>query len=371
MSNKIPVASPALIGNEKKYVLDCIDSSWISSNGKYIDLFERAFAEYLGIKHAISCCNGTVALHAALLGLGVKPGDEVIVPSLTYVATANAVTYCGAKPVFVDSEKETWNLDPSKIKEKISEKTRGIIAVHLYGHPANMGAIKQIAVKHNLFILEDAAEAHGALYEGVKVGTIGDASAFSFYGNKILSTGEGGMICTEDDNLASIIRQIKGQGQDPKRRFWFPIVGYNYRMTNIEAALGLAQLEKIEWHTSRRREVAMWYKEMLAELSEVQFSPEMNWAKSAYWMSSVILDNRFNRDEVMNQMQLQDVETRPFFYPMHTMPIYQAIAGENDFPIAEYLGRQGINLPSSALLTKDQVAYVVRTLKQSLIKNQR
>ena len=246
MSEFIPVAAPALIGNEKAYVLDCLESSWISSNGAYIERFETVFADFIGTRHALSCCNGTVALHLALLALDVRPGDEVIVPSLTYVASANAVMYCGAKPVLVDSEPETWNLDPARIEELINPRTRGIIVVHLYGHPANMDPILEIARRRHLFVVEDAAEAHGATYRGQKVGTLGDLATFSFYGNKVITTGEGGMVCTNNEVLARKVRQLKGQGQDPRRRYWFPIVGYNYRMTNIEAAIGLAQLERIE-----------------------------------------------------------------------------------------------------------------------------
>ena len=247
--------------------MDCLDSTWISSSGKYIEQFEKAFAEFCGVKHAVTCCNGTVALHLALMALGTQPGDEVIVPTLTYIATANAVTYCGARPVFVDSEPETWNMDPSLIEEKITPRTKGIIVVHLYGHPADMDPIMSIARRHGLFVIEDAAEAHGAEYKGHRVGSIGDMSTFSFYGNKIITTGEGGMVVTNNDSLASKARQLKGQGSVPDQRYWFPIIGYNYRMTNVASAIGLAQLEKAEWHIERRREVARWYYEYLHNIA--------------------------------------------------------------------------------------------------------
>ncbi|MGB8511125.1 MAG: DegT/DnrJ/EryC1/StrS family aminotransferase, partial [Pyrinomonadaceae bacterium] len=223
----IPVAAPVLAGREKEYVADCMESGWISSSGKYVELFEAAFAKFCGVRHAVACCNGTVALHLALVALGVAPNDEVIVPTLTFVATANAVTYCGARPVFVDSEPETWNLDPAQVEAKITSRTKGIIAVHLYGQPAEMDALRAVARRHGLFLLEDAAEAHGALYKGRPAGSLGDVAAFSFYGNKIIATGEGGMVTTDDDALAARVRLLRGQGMDTERRYWFPVVGYN------------------------------------------------------------------------------------------------------------------------------------------------
>jgi perosamine synthetase len=357
----IPVAAPALVGNEKAYVLDCLESSWISSNGKYIERFERTFADYCGVRSALSCANGTVALHLALLALGVGPGDEVIVPTLTYVATANAVVYCGATPVFVDSESQTWNMDPSQLAALVTPRTRGIIVVHLYGHPADMDPILEVARKHGLFVVEDAAEAHGATYKGRKAGSFGDIATFSFYGNKVITTGEGGMVCTDDEALARKVRQLKGQGQDLQRRYWFPIVGYNYRMTNVAAAIGLAQLERIDWHVARRREVAAWYRKHLDSLAGVRFSPQMPWAESVYWLSSVVLElHGASRDTVMSRMLERGVETRPFFYPMHTLPPYLRPGAV--YPVAERVARAGINLPSSALLVEAQVRRVVETL---------
>ena len=262
----IPVAAPTLVGNERAYVMDCLETTWISSTGKYIDRFERAFAEFCGVKHAVSCSNGTTALHLALLALGVGPGDEVLVPTLTFVATANAVAYCGARPVFVDSEPDTWNIDPAAGSRRESRShTRGIVAVHLFGHPADMIAISAVARRHGLFVVEDAAQAHGAECEGRRTGSLGDVAAFSFFGNKIITTGEGGMVVTEDDDIARRMRQLRSQGIDPTRRYWFPVIGYNYRMTNIAAAIGLGQLEKVDWHLNRRQEVVDWYREALAD----------------------------------------------------------------------------------------------------------
>ena len=364
----IPVAAPALVGNERAYVLDCMDSSWISSNGIYIEKFESAFAEFCQVKHALSCCNGTVALHLALLALGIGPEDEVIVPTLTYVATANAVTYCGAKPVFIDSEPLTWNLDPELIEPLITSRTKAIIVVHLYGHPANMGPILKIARKHNLFVVEDAAEAHGAMYDGRKVGSMGDVSTFSFYGNKIVTTGEGGMVTTNSDELAAKIRQTKGQGMNPDRRYWFTMVGYNYRMTNIEAAIGLAQLEKVAWHIQRRREVARLYQKHLNSVKAVTLQPEMPWASNVYWLTSLVLDDdaQISRDVLQEELAKAGIETRPFFYPIHTLPMYAPISSPLKFPVAESLSRRGINLPSSALLSENEIIFIANQIASLL-----
>ncbi len=364
----IPVAAPALAGNETAYVMDCLQSTWISSAGKYIDRFEKEFAGFCGVKHALSCCNGTVALHLALLALGIGPGDEVIVPTLTFVATANAVVYCGATPVLIDSEPDTWNLDPKLLEEKITPRTRAIIVVHLYGHPADMDTILGIANRHNLFVIEDAAEAHGAEYKGRKVGSMGHISTFSFFGNKIITTGEGGMVTTNDDALAAKVHQLKGQGMDPKRRYWFTVVGYNYRMTNVTAAIGVAQLEKVDWHLQRRREVASWYMEELAGNPLVLWQPQQPWARHVYWMFTVILDDavRASRDEVMARLKQSGIETRPVFYPMHVLPPYQQAAAAASFPVADRLAGRGLNLPTWAGLSREDVRRVCAALRDCL-----
>lgn len=364
----IPVAAPVLAGREKEYVADCMESGWISSSGKYVELFEAAFAEFCGVRHAVTCCNGTVALHLALLALGVGGGDEVIVPTLTFVATANAVTYCGARPVFVDSEPETWNLDPAQVETKITSRTKGIIAVHLYGHPAEMDMLRDIARRHGLFLLEDAAEAHGALYRGRPVGSLGDVATFSFYGNKIIATGEGGMVVTNDDALAARVRLLRGQGMDAEMRYWFPVVGYNYRMMNIPAAIGLAQLEQADWHIRRRREVAATYLQLLQSVPTLRWQAEHASARHAYWMFTVILGDewRGSRDEVITQMQERGVETRPVFYPMHVLPPYRESARGEEFPVAEELAWRGLSLPTWAGLSPDDLSYVCECLRECL-----
>lgn len=364
----IPVAKPALAGNEKAYVLDCLESTWISSVGKYIDRFESAFAEFCSARHAISCSNGTVALHLALLALGIGPGDEVIVPTLTFVATANAVTYCGATPVFVDSEPVTWNISPHQLEAKVTDRTRAIIVVHLYGHPADMDPILELARRRGIAVIEDAAEAHGALYKGRPVGSLGDLGTFSFYGNKIITTGEGGMVVTNSDVFAARLRLLRGQGMDPTRRYWFPIIGYNYRMTNIAAAIGLAQLEKVSWHISRRREVAELYREKLAGVDGIVLHSEQNWAFHVYWMTSLVLDPccLINQSTLMQRLADAGVETRPFFYPMHRLPMYRELAAGETFPVAEQLAAHGINLPSFSGLTGAEIDYVCNTIKNIL-----
>jgi perosamine synthetase len=361
----IPVAAPVLAGREKEYVADCMESGWVSSAGKYVELFEAEFAKFCGVRHAVSCCNGTAALHLSLAALGVGPGDEVIVPTLTFVATANAVTYCGARPVFVDSEPETWNLDPAQVASKITPRTKGVIAVHLYGNPADMDALRGLASRHGLFLLEDAAEAHGALHRGRPAGSLGDVAAFSFYGNKIIATGEGGMVTTDDDALAARARLLRGQGMDPERRYWFPVVGYNYRMMNIPAAIGLAQLERAGWHTSRRREVADAYARLLGGDAGLVRQSAREWARHAYWMFTVVLSDAgaHARDRLMARLHEEGVETRPVFYPVHSLPPYRDAARGEEFPVAERLARGGLSLPTWAGLSGDDLSYVCERLR--------
>jgi perosamine synthetase len=364
MHKFIPIAMPALSGNEKKYVMDCLDTNWISSIGKYIKAFEETFAAWMGSNHALSCCNGTLALHLPLLALDVRPGDEVLVPSLTYIATANVVRYCGATPILVDCLPDTWNIDPADMENKITARTKGVIPVHLYGNPCDMDAILEIAQRHNLFVVEDAAECHGATYKGKKAGTFGVAGVFSFFGNKIITTGEGGMVVTDNQHLAEKMRIFKGQGMDPQRRYWFPITGYNYRMTNIEAAIGLAQLENVSDHIAARRRIADWYCEELAELADyLSLQKETPNAESVWWMYSVLLSRnaKISRDELMTALANDGIETRPLFYPMHVMP---AFYDENaDCPVSEDISARGINLPTHALLTRDDVQYICSRLK--------
>ena len=360
-TKSIPISHPVLGGNEKKYVNECLDTTWISSQGRFIRLFEESFGRFCDVEHAVACNNGTSALHIALLALGVAPGDEVIVPTLTYVASANAVHYCGARPVLADAEARTMNLDPQKIEERVTGRTKGILAVHLYGHPTDMDPILEIARRRELFVLEDAAEAHGALYRGRKVGSLGDAAAFSFFGNKIVTTGEGGMVTTSRRDVEARARLLRGQGMDLQRRYWFPVVGYNYRMTNVAAAIGLAQMEDIETHLAAHRRVAGWYERHLGALEDVLALPrEESWARHAFWLYTVELRDsvRLSRDELMARLAEAGIETRPVFYPMHLMPPYRD--AEGSYPVAEALAARGISLPIHGLLSEEDVIYIAR-----------
>lgn len=365
---RISVAEPKLAGKEREYVLDCIDSTWISSAGKYIVAFEESFAKFCGTKHAIATNNGTTALHLALVAMGLQPGDEVLIPTVTYIATANAVRYCGAVPVLVDVCPDTMNIDPADLQRHLTPKTKGIIPVHLYGHPAEMGPIMEFAKANGLFVLEDAAEAHGAEYLGRKVGTFGECSTFSFFGNKIVTTGEGGMITTDDDELAAKLRLYRGQGMDPKRRYWFPVVGYNYRMTNIQAAIGLAQMENIGQAIAERELLARWYDEALAPLAHSIVLPaQATWAKQVYWMYNIFLreGGADRRDAVMRQLNEMGIETRPVFYPMHVLPPYEQ---PSSFPVADLWAQRGINLPTHQMLIRDDVARIAHALEQTIAK---
>lgn len=365
----IPIAAPVLAGNEKVYVLDCIESSWISSCGKYVERFERTFADFCGVRYAVSCSSGTAALHVALLALGVGPGDEVIVPTLTFVATANAVTYCGARPRFVDIEPDTWTIDPGLIEARITPRTKAILPVHLYGHVANMDDITEIARRHNLFVVEDAAEAHGAEFRGRRIGSLNDAAAFSFYGNKIITCGEGGMVVTDSERLARCAAQLRGQGVDSKKRYWFPIIGYNYRMPNLTAAVGLAQLERIDYHLNRRREVASWYRDNLRDVPGIEWQAPRDGRRSVDWLFTITLNEpiRVTRDDVIDRLSKRGVETRPVFYPMHTLPPYREMGQEDgDFPIADRVARSGLSLPTWAGLQRDDVVYVCEALRECI-----
>ena len=360
----IPIAEPCLDEEELSNVIEAVKSGWISSKGKFIEEFEQRFANYCGRKYGVATSNGTVALHLALKALGIGKGDEVIVPDLTFVAVANTVTYCNAKPVFVDVHPDYWCIDPERIEEKITPRTKGIIPVHLYGHPCDMDAILAIAKEHNLYVIEDAAEAHGAEYKGKKVGSFGDISCFSFYGNKIITTGEGGICLTNSEELAEKMKILRDHGMNHSKRYWYDVIGFNYRMTNLQAAVGVAQLEKLDKLIERKREIAGRYAEGLNDLAEkglIKLHPEMPWAKCVYWMYCILVEDfGISRDELMSKLEEKGIETRPFFVPMHVLPIYKS---DEKFPVAEEISRKGINLPSGINLTKEEVKRIVTEIK--------
>jgi perosamine synthetase len=359
----IPIASPDLSGKESEYVNECLTSTWISSVGHFITDFETAFARLAGTKHAIATNNGTTALHLALVALGIGPGDEVIVPALTYIASANAVVYCGATPVFADVEADTMNLDPADIEHRITERTRAIIPVHLYGHPADMTPIMAVARKHGLLVVEDAAEAHGSTIDGRPVGSLADVGVFSFFGNKIVTTGEGGAVTTDDDELAARLRLLRGQGMDSAKRYWFPVVGYNYRMTNVAAAIGVAQLERFDTFVSRRREIAELYTAELSSQEGVVLPVQRPDARRVDWLYTVRVEGFTSdqRNTLIDLLREDGIETRPVFYPLHLMPPYH-VEGGPTFPVSERLGEEGISLPTHMLLTDDDVRTVCRAL---------
>ncbi len=368
----IPVCEPTLSGRELEYVTDCVKSGWISSMGKYVTEFENKFAEYCGVKHGISCFNGTVAIHLALAALGVKKGDEVIAPSFTMIGTTNPIVYCGAKPVFVDSEPITWNMDVSKLEEKITERTKAIIPVHIYGHPTDMDPLLDLANKYGIKVVEDAAEAHGAEYKGKRAGSMSDAGCFSFYSNKIITTGEGGIVVTNDEGLAEKLRSLKNHAFG-KPRFIHNELGFNYRMTNIQAAIGLAQLEQIDKFVEARRNNAKLYNELLKDVEGVTLPKEMPWAKNVHWMYGILLEDSFgiNKDEAMEKLKALGIETRSFFLPMNQQPVYKklGIKIKGKYPVSEELFRKGFYLPSSSSLTEKQIVTVVEGIKS--IKNDR
>ena len=364
---RIPVAAPDLSGREEELVVDAIRSSWISSSGRYLSQFESEFANLCGTRHAIAVTNGTVALHLALLVLGVGPGDEVVVPSLTYIATANAVRYVGAEPVFADVDEATWCLDPAQLEAAVTGRTRAIVAVDLYGHPADMDAIGAIADRHRLQVVEDAAEAHLARYKGRAAGGLGTIGTFSFYGNKIFTSGEGGALTTDDPGLEANIRMLRGQGMDPSRRYWFPITGYNYRMTNIAAALLCAQLERRAEIVARRAAIFEGYRRRLDGVPGIGFQPVAAWAEPAAWLFCITVDPQAfgrSRDELAEYLDERGIETRPFFIPIHRLPPFQAAseARGEELPVTDRLAERGLNVPTFTQMTGAMLDRVAETI---------
>lgn len=355
----IPVYQPYFSGREKEYVNQCLDSTWISSKGEFIGRFERGFADYIGAEYATSVCNGTVAIHLALEALGIGAGDEVIVPTLTYVASVNTIIQAGATPVFVDSLEATWQIDPEDVKRKITSKTKAVMVVHLYGLPCEMDAITEICKTHGLLLVEDCAEAFGTRYKGQHVGTFGDVATFSFFGNKTITTGEGGMVVAKDHAVIDKAFHLKNQGVSQTREYWHDVVAYNYRMTNICAAIGLAQLEQVETILAKKRQIATWYKEGLVGLP-LKTHDEHPGTTHSFWMCSIALDDASLRDPLRDYLKREGIETRPLFFPAHTMP---HCAVNQSFPVAESLSARGINLPSWPGMNESMVGSVIKAVR--------
>jgi len=360
MSKFIPVSEPNIGKKEEFYVLKAVRSGWVSSLGKYVEKFEKNFAKYCGRKHAASICSGTAALHLALLALGIKKGDEIIVPNFAFIAVANAVLYVGATPVLVDSEIDTWNVDAQKIEEKINYKTKAIIVVHTYGNPCDIDALTNIAKKHNLFIIEDAAEAHGAEYKNKKCGSFGDVSCFSFYGNKTITTGEGGMCLTDNDDLYQKILVLRDHGMEKGKKYWHEVVGYNYRLTNLQAALGCAQLEKIEKFIKIKRKNAELYKKFLKDVPWIILPIEKPNTINTYWMFSVLVKDK-SRDLILRKLKDNGVDGRIFFYPACDMPPYKKFKS-GGLDVSRKIAYSGLNLPSSTKITAEEIKYICKIL---------
>lgn len=380
MYRRLPLSEPFIAGNEWEYVKECLDSGWVSSAGKFVDSFAEKFAQYIRIPHAIPVVNGTSALHISLVALGLRADEEVLVPTLTFAATANVVVYCKASPVFMDVEQDTLCMDPQKVRDFLEQeciwrmgslvskstrrKVRGIIPVHLYGHPVNMSPILELARKYELFVVEDATEGLGSKYKGRNAGTLGHTAAFSFNGNKLITTGGGGMVVTADSALAERIRSLTTQAKSPGMEYYHTDIGYNYRLTNIQAALGLAQLERIEDFIASKRRIAAFYKCELGSGMGLKVCEEKEWAFSTYWLCWILLQEEFGRkrQEVLEQLNSEGIQARPFFIPLHLLPPYKDYQAYR-MDMAERLHDNGINIPSHVALTNEDLYLVVSAIR--------
>ena len=365
----IQVCEPAIGKEEIENVMDALKSNEISGSfGKYIGQFEKNFSRYCGVKYGVATTSGTTALHLALASLGIKEGDEVILPALTNIATAFAVVYCGARPVVVDSERDTWNMNTDLIEEKITKRTKVILPVHIYGHPVDMNPVLNLAKKYHLWVIEDAAEAHGAEYHGKKVGGLGDIGCFSFYANKIIVTGEGGMMVTNSEKVTKQARLLRNLAFGKEKRFLHNFMGFNYRMTNIQAAIGEAQLSRIEEVIEKKRKITRLYNSLLKDIAGIVLPLEKPWAKNVYWMYSILIEREFGmeRDRLMEKLAKNGIETRTFFIPMNQQPVFKKMGlfKKERCPVAEKLSQQGLYLPSSITLRESQIAFIGETIKK-------
>lgn len=364
----IYVNTPFLGNLELKYISECIKKGWVSSEGPYVKQFEEAFAQFCGVKYGVACSNGTSALHLGLLSLGIKQGDEVIIPTFTMIATAYALIYIGAKPVLVDAEPRTWNMNVGQIESKLNNRTKAIIPVHIYGHAVKMDTVWKIARVKKIAVFEDAAEAHGAEYKGKKAGSLGDAAAFSFYANKIITTGEGGMVVTDNKKVARNAGYFRNMAFQKKTRYLHKDIGYNYRLTNLQAAVGLAQTQRIKELISKKRRIARLYNERLRDIEGITTPIEESWAKNVYWMYGILVDEKafgLSRDRIRESLYAQGIDTRAFFIPMHQQPVFQKMGLflKERYPVAEDISRRGLYLPSGLSLRENEIDFICGRLK--------
>ncbi|MDB5261502.1 MAG: Glutamine--scyllo-inositol transaminase [Adhaeribacter sp.] len=372
MESVIPVNEPLLNGNEKQYLINCIETGWISSEGPYVTQFEECFSAKVNQKYGVAVSNGSVALETAVLALGIGKGDEVIMPTFTIISCAAAIIRAGAKPVLVDSDPETWNIDVNQIADKITAKTKAILVVHIYGLPVDLDPIIAIAAKNGLKIIEDAAQMHGQTYNQKPCGSFGDISVFSFYPNKLITTGEGGMIVTDNPELAAKCRSLRNLCFMPGKRFYHEELGFNFRMTNLQAALGLAQVERMDEFVKIKRNIGQKYHQLLHQEPGLQLPlPSTAYAANIYWVYGIMLTKEveFNAVAAMKKLEILNVQTRPFFYPMHLQPVFRKMSlfQEERYPVAEKMAERGFYIPSGMAITDEQIDKVAARLKTILI----
>jgi perosamine synthetase len=364
----IPVNEPLLNGNEKEYLMQCIDTGWISSEGPFVKEFEEKFSEKVGRKYGIAVCNGTAALEAAVIAAGIEKDDEVIMPTFTIISCASAVIRSGGKPVLVDSDSATWNMNIEQIKEKINKRTRAIMVVHIYGLPVDMDPILKLAKENNLKVIEDAAEMIGQTYKGKYCGSFGDVSTFSFYPNKHITTGEGGMIVTDDEEVAKRCRSLRNLCFIEGKRFMHNELGFNFRMTNVQAALGVAQLERLDENVKKKRWIGEMYNKFLKDNAFIELPlPKTDYSDNIYWVYGIVLkdNSELNAEQAMKALQKKGIGTRPFFYPMHLQPVFRKmnLFINESYPVSERLSERGFYIPSGLALTEEQILKTIESIK--------
>lgn len=365
---KIPIATPSIGSKEKKYVLDCLENNWISSQGKYVEIFEQNFNKKFDTKYALAVSSGTAALQLGIMALNLKKNDEIIVPNLTFAASINSIIHSGAKPVIVDIDPENWTIDINQVKKNISKKTKAIMAVHLYGHPADMHKLNSICKKHNLFLITDCAESLGATFKKLEKNTLGDVSAFSFFGNKMITTGEGGMILFKQKKHYEKAKILRDHGMSKLKRYYHTEVGFNFRMTNVQAAIGVAQLSKVKSFLKKRKENYSKFFQKLKLIKHIKFQKIEKWAQSSFWLYTLIIkkNSPISRGELIKRLELNGVETRPIFYALSSMQIYKKYIKKNkSFPVSENISESGISLPSFTNLSSNQINYICEKIKKS------